>query len=461
MIRANVSNVRDGLSAHIQRVKAGEWVLITERKTPVACLVPMAQEYRGNDSEAHLRLGEAGIFVPRCPSCEPYISPHFHLRGGSRHERLSATLSASIKSAASPSSLVEVPDWHLRSAVGDALENLNVGYTRGRDSTAITQDDLAKLRDLSMGWHGPPNPSLEPVDLTGLEFGIGIEWFSLHNYRIADLAPLAHLASLKGLNLLSSKIADVSQLANLASLKELGLSDNEIVDVKPLAHITSLESISLSFNKIVDVSPLAHLNSLRSLELSDNEIVDVSPLMHLASLESLDLSRNEIVDVSPLAHLTSLRSLDLSDNEIVDVSPLAGLASLESLDLSGNEIMDVSPLTHLTALENLSLGGNPIPDWPPLSAITAEIDRRGRQQMIQANISEVRDSLSAYLRRVKAGEFVSITVRRTSIACLVPMAPVGESPAEALGADREDCLLRLEEAGICVPLCFCNAMMAI
>lgn len=167
------------------------------------------------------------------------------------------------------------------------------------------------------------------------------------------------------------------------------------------------------------------------------------------------------MDVSPLAHLNALRSLDLSNNEIVDVSPLAGLASLESLDLSGNEIMDVSPLTHLTALENLSLGGNPIPHWPPLAAITAETDRRGRQQMIQANISEVRNGLSAYLRRVKAGEFVSITVRKTPVACLVPIAPVGESPAEALGADREDCLLRLEEAGICVPLCFCNAMVAI
>lgn len=183
MIRANITEVKDGLSAHIQRVEAGEWVLITERKTPVACLVPMAREYRGNDSEAHLRLGEAGIFVPRCPSCEPYISPHFHLRGGSRQERLSATLNASTKSAVSPSSLVEVPDWHLRSAVGDALDNLNDGYTRGRESTAITQGDLAKLRDLSMGWHGPPNPSFRAVDLTGLEFGIGIEWFSLHNLQ--------------------------------------------------------------------------------------------------------------------------------------------------------------------------------------------------------------------------------------------------------------------------------------
>ena len=72
MIRATISEVKDGMSAYLRRVKAGESVLITERKTPVACLVPVAQvagggeNADGNDEEARLlRLEQAGVVVRR------------------------------------------------------------------------------------------------------------------------------------------------------------------------------------------------------------------------------------------------------------------------------------------------------------------------------------------------------------------------------------------------------------
>lgn len=72
MIRATISEVKDGLSAYLRQVKAGESVLITDRKAPVAHLVPVGQvagtekDNDGMDDEARLlRLEQAGIVVRR------------------------------------------------------------------------------------------------------------------------------------------------------------------------------------------------------------------------------------------------------------------------------------------------------------------------------------------------------------------------------------------------------------
>ena len=70
--------------------------------------------------------------------------------------------------------------------------------------------------------------------------------------------------------------------------------------------------------------------------------------------------------------------------------------------------------------------------------------------MIRATISEVKDGMSAYLRRVKAGESVLITERRTPVAYLVPVAQVAGSARDADGMDKEARLSRLEQAGIVV-----------
>ena len=40
MIRATISELKNGLSAYLRRVRAGESVLVLDRKTPVARLVP-------------------------------------------------------------------------------------------------------------------------------------------------------------------------------------------------------------------------------------------------------------------------------------------------------------------------------------------------------------------------------------------------------------------------------------
>ncbi len=70
--------------------------------------------------------------------------------------------------------------------------------------------------------------------------------------------------------------------------------------------------------------------------------------------------------------------------------------------------------------------------------------------MIRATISEVKDGLSAYLRRVKSGESVLIMERRTPVARIVPVGRGAGDAAEADDVDNDARLSRLEHAGIVV-----------
>ena len=72
MIRATISEVKDGMSAYLRRVKAGESVLVMERRTPIARIVPVGIDSQGGregdrvDAEAKVaRLEQAGIVVRR------------------------------------------------------------------------------------------------------------------------------------------------------------------------------------------------------------------------------------------------------------------------------------------------------------------------------------------------------------------------------------------------------------
>ena len=68
--------------------------------------------------------------------------------------------------------------------------------------------------------------------------------------------------------------------------------------------------------------------------------------------------------------------------------------------------------------------------------------------MIRATISQVKDGMSAYLRRVKSGESVLIMERRTPVARIVPVGRGANDGAEADDVDRDAKLARLEHMGV-------------
>ena len=73
MIRATISDVKNSLSAYLRKVRAGETVIIMDRKTPIASLVPIADSA---DQEARLeRLIAAGAVERAAVSMNPRLEP--------------------------------------------------------------------------------------------------------------------------------------------------------------------------------------------------------------------------------------------------------------------------------------------------------------------------------------------------------------------------------------------------
>lgn len=68
--------------------------------------------------------------------------------------------------------------------------------------------------------------------------------------------------------------------------------------------------------------------------------------------------------------------------------------------------------------------------------------------MIRATISEVKNGLSAYLRRVRSGESVLVLDRRTPVARIVPVGRALEHARHADAADENARIERLERVGV-------------
>ncbi len=171
--------------------------------------------------------------------------------------------------------------------------------------------------------------------------------------QVADLTPLAHLASLQSLDCSGCQVADLSPLASLTSLQFLDCSGTRVGDLSPLTYLTSLHFLDCSDTQVADLSPLASLSHLLSLSCSNSKVTNLSPLVPLSLLQSLDCSDNQVVDLSPLASLSSLQSLDCWTTRVVDLSPLASLSSLQSLNCSFTQVADLSPLASLFSLQSL------------------------------------------------------------------------------------------------------------
>lgn len=70
------------------------------------------------------------------------------------------------------------------------------------------------------------------------------------------------------------------------------------------------------------------------------------------------------------------------------------------------------------------------------------------EQLIRATISEVKNGLSAYLRRVRSGESVLVLDRKTPVARIVPVGRDLGSLRAADDVDEAAKVARLERAGV-------------
>jgi len=206
--------------------------------------------------------------------------------------------------------------------------------------------------------------------LEGLEYFAPLNFLSLWQNQISDIAALQNLTQLTSLGLSENQISDITRLQSLTQLSGLGLSENQISDITPLENLTQLNWLTLYENQISDITPLENLTQLTWLYLWDNQISDITPLQNLTQLESLDLGDNQITDITPLQSLTQLSGLSLLENQISDIAALENLTQLYWLVLLSNQISDITPLQNLTQLTWLYLDDNQISDLTPLQNLT-------------------------------------------------------------------------------------------
>lgn len=64
MIQANISTLKNELSAILKKVRKGEEVIILDRNQPVAKISAINNPYPENDAELHAELIRRGIITP-------------------------------------------------------------------------------------------------------------------------------------------------------------------------------------------------------------------------------------------------------------------------------------------------------------------------------------------------------------------------------------------------------------
>lgn len=209
------------------------------------------------------------------------------------------------------------------------------------------------------------------TDLAPLSNLTKLEFLDLNqNYTIEDISPLFSLTNLTKLILYSNPISDISGLGNLTKLKELNLMGTLISEINSLSGLVSLEILTLDCSgtgvSINSIEPLKNLIKLKDLFLTAAGIEDISPLKNLVELEYLNLSFNNLSNISAIAKMKKLTRLYIAFNRIENLDGIKDLENLDFLDAMNNNIKDISELEYLQKIHLIGLSSNKIEDILPL-----------------------------------------------------------------------------------------------
>ncbi len=192
------------------------------------------------------------------------------------------------------------------------------------------------LRNLELEWL--PDELFALTHLQELE--LGADWWE--NYAGNKISAQKHRFSsfglLRTLRISASDIADLALLNDLNGLQHLDCSRTSVSDLSPLSGLSSLRQLFCSSTSVSDLSPLNGLNGLQKLSCYATSVSDLSPLRGLIGLQHLDCALTLVSDLSPLRSLSGLQHLDCSVTSVSDLSPLRGLVNLQQLYLCNVEI---------------------------------------------------------------------------------------------------------------------------
>ncbi|KAL6774147.1 hypothetical protein ACKKBG_A23930 [Auxenochlorella protothecoides x Auxenochlorella symbiontica] len=217
-------------------------------------------------------------------------------------------------------------------------------------------------------------PCLEELDLRDNQFTQVPNFrgfFSLTNLDMSynQFVSLEALSSLPGPRLThlycaANKIASMEGIAHLESLRVLDLGSNRLRCIEGLEGMCLLDSLWLGRNRITQINGLSSLSRLIRLSLQSNRLARISGLSGCTALEELYLSHNGLTTLEGLEGLANLRILDVANNRLTSLAGLQGFPQLTDLWANDNQLASLdeagAELEHVRdSLTCLYLGGNP------------------------------------------------------------------------------------------------------
>ena len=236
------------------------------------------------------------------------------------------------------------------------LELLEINHDRFMcDCGAITKykcstiQALTNLRSLTLVETMMDNECL--ITLTNLAE------LNLHDEENIDDVGLAHLSSLKKLDINECHSIRGSAFINMTQLESLSVSccDYFSVDYLP---IISKSLTTLDYVDVHDDLVIRQMTALKKLLLNGNMggVTDEG-LSRLTNLTSLNLSDNEFITGRALSSMRQLVKIDLTNNTLITAEALRpSRESIEVLVLSGSSIMPIASLSFFPKLRKIRIG---------------------------------------------------------------------------------------------------------
>lgn len=301
---------------------------------------------------------------------------------------------------------VSIPDSALHACIAAELASENLPPTFSVTNLALVKELACFDRNLG-----------QIKDLTGLHHLVALESLVAFETTISDLRPIAGLAKLSTVEIMSSEPYQLGPLTTLPSITKVSVDVSPTTDIAPISQLTTVRKLYLDVGgmarspavdlpasveefaldgdvqltslgavsggkgvtnvvvfgpNLTSLDGLEGLTSVSYLYAARASLTDLSALAGMSSLGELTLNANpSLDDLHGIEGLASLRTLNLSSTKVTDLGLLAGLTALETLHLDQNAIFDLSPLRSLVGLKKLTLWKNRIKDLTPLIGLPA------------------------------------------------------------------------------------------
>lgn len=197
-------------------------------------------------------------------------------------------------------------------------------------------------------------------------------WISFQGAELADLAPLALLTGLETLVLSGHPTGDIAPLASLTKLRKLYLANNELTNLNVLGGLKALEYLDLRGNPAEDLKFLGTLPRLKTLELSPSQVVHLSGGGPLNALVTLDINGSGDITLAGLPAMPLLVNLDAANLTTLD--GIGNFPRVENLFLKGSfsklhPLQACPQLTHLELWSDKALDAAELPALPKLRSL--------------------------------------------------------------------------------------------